>query len=159
MDPYLSPIDKLRLELDENYGANVAVFEEKKMFVGIGRVMRADGSVNSELQPHFDSLPPDFFPLDGQFSANVYLKVPESGGELEVWNVPPIPANEIVDSDPNKDWRKELPNSIKIKPNVGDLIMINTRRAHAIRRFDEGIRVTIQCFIGYKKDKPLYLWN
>jgi hypothetical protein len=148
--PELSPIDRVRVELDENWplGANLANFEGKKMFIGIGRLMQWETSHLTELQPHCDSVPNDYANLLGQFSANIYLSVPSKGGELEIWDVAPLATNVIHKSDPNRDWRAELPESIIVKPEKGDLLMFNTRRPHAIRRFYEGIRVAAQCFIG-----------
>lgn len=159
--PFLSPIDKFRLELDENWpqGANVANFEGQKMFVGIGRVMEASTSNLAELQPHFDSVPNNLKHLKGQFSANIYLQLPPSGGELELWNITPLPISEIDSADVDVDWRSNLPKSFTIKPEIGDLILINTRRAHAIRSFKQGKRVTVQCFIGLNVDDSLSLWN
>ena len=161
MHPYMSPIDKLRLELDElwTYNASVAAFEGKKMFVGIGRVMRPETSHLAETQPHFDSVPEKLSMLAGQFSANIYLKLPPSGGELELWDIPPLPITEIDNADLDTDWRSNLPQSLLIKPEKGDLILINTRRAHAVRKFDEGERATVQCFIGLKADNSLVFWN
>jgi hypothetical protein len=158
--PYMSPMDRLRLELDEIWadGANVANFEGKKMFVGIGRVMQASLSKDSEEQPHCDSLPPDFN-LEGQFSANIYLAIPPSGGEVEIWDVPPLSSAEIANADPERNWRAELPPSFLVKPLMGDLLLINTRRPHAVRSFDQGVRVSIQVFIGYRRGEPLRFWN
>lgn len=155
--PAMTPIDKLRLELDENYasGAMVAAFQRKKMLAGIGRVSHAEMSHMSEDPPHFDALPCKFANLASQFAANIYLKVPDAGGELELWNVEPLtPLSVVPDA-----WRKKLPPSIVLKPEVGDLIIFNCRKPHAIRRFSGEPRVTMQVFIGYDHGQPLQLWN
>jgi hypothetical protein len=155
--PALSPIDKLRLELDENFlpGATVAHFQNKKMLAGIGRISIASLSYLSEVQPHFDALPLKYALLDVQLAANIYLKVPDEGGDLELWNVSSLtPLSKVA-----PDWRSELPPSIKIKPRKGDLIVFNCRKPHAICAFKGDERVTAQVFIGYQKGKPLMLWN
>lgn len=155
--PALSPIDKLRLELDENFlpGATVAHFQNKKMLAGIGRISLASLSYLSEEQPHFDALPLKYATLDVQLAANIYLKVPDEGGDLELWNVPSLtPLSKVA-----SDWRSELPPSIKIKPRKGDLIIFNCRKPHAICAFKGNERVTAQVFIGYQKGNPLMLWN
>jgi hypothetical protein len=159
--PGLSPIDRLRVELDENWvpGANLANFEGKKMFVGIGRVMKPELSQMSEYQPHWDSVPTQYANLLGQFSANVYLAVPDEGGELEIWDIEPLPTSIIHHNDPERDWRAELPPSIRLKPDKGDLLLFNTRRPHAITRFDGATRVAAQCFIGINPDKSLSMWT
>ncbi|MBA2653894.1 MAG: 2OG-Fe(II) oxygenase [Gammaproteobacteria bacterium] len=159
-EPFLSPIDQLRLELDENWpsSANLANFSGKKMFVGIGRIMAAKTSLLSELQPHCDSVPADYANLMGQFAANVYLSVPSSGGELEIWDVEPLPTSDIHTTTPT-NWRSELSQSISLKPNLGDLIIFNSRRPHAITQFKNGRRVTVQCFIGLNQNRSLSLWT
>lgn len=157
--PLLSPIDKLRLELDETYshGANIAAFEGKKMFCGIARVTHA-GMDLQERNPHVDSLPPNF-KLEKQFSANIYLSSPEEGGELVVYPMATLTAAEVDDFEANQQlWSSTLPEGLLIKPNVGDLILINTRRPHAVKMFPNGSRVSLQTFIGYNPGEPLKLW-
>ncbi|MEJ2794334.1 2OG-Fe(II) oxygenase [Iodobacter sp. LRB] len=154
---FLSPIDKLRLELDELFipGANVAHFEHKKMLAGIVRISRAEQSYLSASEPHFDALPPEYAQLDAQLAANIYLKVPDTGGELEIWD---IPALSPLTQAPEQ-WRAQLPDPVKIKPNLGDLIIFNCRKPHAIGAFLGEDRITTQMFIGYQQEKSLLLWN
>lgn len=157
--PRLAPIDKLRLELDEMWppGAQIGAFEGRKMFVGVARITHP-GSDTLEKKPHVDSLPPTF-ELAGQYSANIYLSVPESGGELVAWPLPEMSAKDIDDLARNEElWRKDLGRGIEIKPRVGDLILINTRKPHAVRRFDQGSRISLQSFIGRLPSQALRLW-
>lgn len=155
--PFATPVDKLRLELDERfpYGANVAAFEGRKMLAGIGRITLSKYSHLSAEQPHFDALPEAVAKLDAQLAANIYLKVPSRGGELELWDVPPT---EPLMSVP-KDWRAILPPSQLIAPKKGEMIIFNCRRPHAIREFSGVNRVTMQVFLGYQEARPLQLWN
>jgi hypothetical protein len=155
--PALTPIDKLRLELDDQYvhGASVAGFQGKKMLTGIARITRADISQLSAEQPHFDALPESYARLDAQFAANIYLKMPKSGGDLEIWDVPPLnPKTSVPD-----DWRSQLTLPVRVKPLLGDLIIFNCRRPHAVCEFRGSDRVSMQTFIGYRKEEPLQLWN
>lgn len=158
--PLLSPIDRLRLELDEIWdeGANVAAFEGKKMFVGIVRLMRAELSGASEEHPHFDALPEHCYPLDGQFAANIFLSMPEEGGEFETWKVAPL-APGFTPPLSGAEWRTALPNYLSVRPELGSLIIFNSRRPHAIRKFASGFRASLQCFIGYRRKHPLLMWN
>ncbi|WP_036774192.1 2OG-Fe(II) oxygenase [Photorhabdus australis] len=160
--PMLAPFDKFRLELDEIWsaGASIANFEGKKMHAGIARVMRRpERSFMVEKQPHFDGLQQQSINLLGQFSVNIYIKTPTNGGELELWDVPAIPITELIEDNPEYDWRGTLPQSILIKPEQGDLIIINTRKPHAIRSFPDGCRISLQSFIGLSLNKHLMLWN
>ncbi|NCN28070.1 2OG-Fe(II) oxygenase [bacterium] len=155
--PALTPIDRLRLELDErmSFGATVASFEGQKMLAGIVRITRSDLSYLSAEQPHFDALPEQFARLDAQLAANVYLKVPDKGGELELWDVPPLGPLTTVPAD----WRSELPPSLRIKPLKGDMVLFNCRRPHAICEFEGEDRITAQMFMGYCSGQPLQMWN
>lgn len=162
LSPQVSPIDRLRLHLDEHWtpGARLARFVEgKRMFVGIGRFVYAKDSFLGETQPHFDSLPQHVRTLEKQFSANVYTDIPYAGGELEVWNVPPLTPEEILQIPIGKRWRAVLPPPLVVKPQVGELILFNTRRPHAVRGFENGIRSSMQCFIGMHKDHTLEYWS
>lgn len=153
----LSPIDKLRLELDENYihGASVARFEKQNMLAGIARYTTHSQSHSGALQPHFDALPEKFESFESQFAANIYLQVPNQGGELEIWDVEALKPL----STPPNDWRAMLPESKLIKPRNGDLILFNCRKPHAVSAFAEGSRVSVQTFIGFKENSSLKIWN
>jgi hypothetical protein len=155
--PALTPIDKLRLELDEQFphGATVATFQGRKMLTGIARITRSAYSQMSAEQPHFDALPEKYAVLDAQLAANIYLAVPPKGGELEIWDVPPL---HPLASTAN-DWRAELPESILVKPRLGELILFNCRRPHAVSAFSGADRVSTQAFIGYRRNERLQLWN
>ncbi|WP_186645805.1 2OG-Fe(II) oxygenase [Fluviispira vulneris] len=160
--PYLAPFDKFRLELDEiwSYGASLANFEGKKMHAGIARIMkRPELSYSVEKQPHFDGLQQKEVKLLGQYSVNIYISMPEIGGELELWDVPAIPIENYIEDSSECDWRGILPTSLIVRPEQGDLIMFNTRKPHAIRSFSANYRVTLQSFIGILPDKHLMLWN
>ncbi|TAL48918.1 2OG-Fe(II) oxygenase [Patescibacteria group bacterium] len=156
--PFPSPIDKLRLELDELWkdGANIARFENKMMLVGMGRVINHE-DIQDDESPHVDSLPPKI-DLDGRFSGIIYLKVPPVGGELEVWNqFPNLSKKEKENYKFN--WREKLVSPTVIRPKAGELVLINTLLPHAVKSFPNGNRVAVQSFIGYKKNKPLQLWS
>ena len=166
VSPHLSPMDHLRLQLDEHWpaGARIATFpntknKAKNMFVGICRCMYAEDASLAQEQPHFDSLPPHVQALEKQYSANIYVDIPDEGGELEVWDVPPLSPGDIVQSDMEKDWRSILPPPIVIKPAPGELVLFNTRRPHGVRGFKSGMRSSIQCFIGMYKDGSLEFWS
>ncbi|CAL1274079.1 unnamed protein product [Larinioides sclopetarius] len=160
--PYLTPIDKFRVELDEAWPkkANVAILNGHKVFCGIGRIMPTSLSELSEVQPHFDAVPTSRFPnIYNQFTANFYLNVPDEGGELEIWNVPPLDITEMESFSIPENWRSLLPASMKVKPEQGDLVLFNTRRPHAITKFSgQSPRVSIQTFVGYTKEEDIFLW-
>jgi len=157
--PNLDPIEKLISQLNKIYvhGARIASFDDRPMFAGIGRITKAYAQL-LEAQPHCDALPQKFS-LDCQFGANFYFEAPKKGGELEVWDYPCLSLNEISTISPDQDLRSELGKSILIKPQKGDLIIISTRRPHAVRMFQEGKRISLNCFIGYRRSESLLLWS
>ena len=173
--PHLSPLDKLRLELQEIWvpGAHIENVHNQTMLAGIGRVFED----NFELPPHQDifardisdiGIPPAY-PFDNfitQLSANIYLQIPKSGGELEVWELKPsISAREAIRDREYKYEgildRNSLPSAtLKIKPKVGELILFDSGRIHSVRPCQNGPRVSMSMFIGYRsREKPLTYWS
>lgn len=167
-EPFQIPIDKLRLQLDECWdgGANLARLNGCPMYAGLIRVFEP----NAFAEPHQDHLDWDasIHEIYGdaiyskQIAANVYLHMPQSGGELVIWphslsrieyEARRIPGSYGVDisgfSDP-----------LVIKPEVGELILFNARNTHRVDAPTAGKRVTASVFVGYRGDhQHLSLWS
>lgn len=178
----ISPIDKLRLELDEIWtnGAKISNNNpfNRKAFVGLTRLMKPEGLVGVETKKngliHIDG-PLKLITESGSFSSNIYLKTPSNGGELCIWNVSMTMNNsenidklqKLLDFSFDKKYREKiqnilqkiLPKPIIIKPQQGDLIILNSGKPHAVKGFDYGIRLSMQTFIHFQKDKPLELYS
>lgn len=165
--PYLTPIDKLRLELDELWpaGAMLASIEGHKMYAGVVRVIKEGGSS----EPHQDTLPWHVRDCEvaqsfiGQLSANTYLSIPPEGGELQLWR---LSLNEeqsaLLETKGSYglDGSSLPPPEYEIKPAIGELILINTRKVHAVKECRGAYRVSWSNFIGFAGvDKPLLLWS
>jgi 2OG-Fe(II) oxygenase superfamily len=164
--PYLSPIDKLRLELEEvwNAGARLENIHEQTMMVGIVRMFEDC----FELPPHQDVLVRDIADspstalLLSQLSANVYLREAGLGGELEVWGIKPSYAEFLnLSCDDLHFDRNKLPDSkVLYKPCAGDLVLFDSGRVHAVRPAMQGPRVSMSCFVGYRgRNLPLTYWS
>ncbi|WP_404789980.1 2OG-Fe(II) oxygenase [Altericista sp. CCNU0014] len=164
--PYLAPIDKLRLELEERWpmGARLENIHGKTMMVGIVRMFEE----HFELPPHQDVLARDMNEdldrvlLQTQLSANIYLQGARYGGELEVWKENPCQkeflklSKDGLHLDPDKLSNPE----VSIKPMTGDLILFDSGRVHAVRPSVDGTRVSMSCFVGYRGQKmPLTYWS
>ena len=164
--PYSSPIDVLRCTLDEIWplGANLQSVSGKKMFVGLSRNMRP----GSPLLAHHDIFArlapdaPEAHDLLRQFAANIYIDVPEEGGELVVWK------NELTDAAflerRGEKYGMDLDElgspDIVIKPERGDFIIFNARKMHAVAAGKGSDRLTLSCFVGYRgDDRPLTFWS
>lgn len=164
--PYLSPIDKLRLSLDESWpgGAHLGVLDGQKMFVGLARVFGA----NSGADAHQDILAWDApnsetaNSMRGQLAANIYLKMPHQGGELKIW--PKRLSHEEYQFHKFENGYGIDPKILNceaaiIQPQVGELVMFNCTYVHAVSPCSEN-RVTWSCFIGNRKQSdPLMMWS
>jgi hypothetical protein len=164
--PYLCPIDKLRVELEEAWsaGAHLENIHGRPMLVGIARMFED----SFELPPHQDVLARDISdnPTAGvllsQLSANLYLQEARYGGELEVWGLKPSYAEfiELSCDDLHFDRRKLPSPKVVYKPQTGDLVLFDSGRVHAVRPSQQGPRVSMSCFIGYRGlERPLTYWS
>ena len=164
--PYASPIDQLRLLLDEVWptGAKLLQVNGKKCFVGICRFQRA----GMDLIPHTDKLERntpshDQSELLKQLSVNIYLEIPEHGGELEMWDIEPSEEEyQQLQGDRKYGLDRETlpPPATSIKPQPGDLILLNPRLIHAVRPSSDSVRVALSAFVGYfGENQPLAYWS
>ena len=162
--PYYSPIDKLRLLLDEAWepGATLKTVNKSKYFAGIVRIMNDS---KTALPPHVDR----YIPLDSpdikykiQLAANIYLNTPKKNGHLKLWQQS---ISKIDTSQRNKlavcESQKYLPNpAVSISPECGDLVIFNASLLHAVTGEMEGKRMALGLFIGMRAyNEPLEFWS
>lgn len=139
-------------------GATTVAFQGQPMFCGIIRAMFPETAHLSETVPHVDCLPLSIAELEHQFSANIYLEVPPSGGELVIWDTEAFTYDEVIRFEGAELPEDRLQKPLRIQPQKNELVIINTRRPHAICGFDSGKRISIQSFIGYTTGQPFYFW-
>lgn len=162
--PYLAPIDKVRLVLDEQWpnGASLLNLGQGPMFVGLTR------AVEGEILPHEDKLERDdpsiLSKVDykTQIAFNVYLKVPSAGGNLQLWDIS-LPDN-VYNHLRGASYgipRDLLPSPVlSLSPNAGEFIAFRPRYIHAVSSCDGDIRTSASGFFLYQgEDKPLLLWS
>jgi hypothetical protein len=165
--PYANPIDMLRAVLDDLWpgGARRERIEAEKMFLGLVRIFET----GSQARPHQDFLEWDA-PVDcaaakelmAQLTTNIYIQPATAGGELELWDFSltrqkyeenKLPGTCVVD-------RAKLPPPTVILPRLGELIIFNANKLHAVSAIKAGSRITASCFIGVRgKSLPLGLFS
>lgn len=164
--PFAYPIDILRCRLDEIWdaGSMIESIMGKKMFVGLARVVKPEITF---LAHHdiFEKDAPESFrakSLLSQIACNVYLQMPNSGGELMLWEKELSPTdfdNMRGDSYGISVERLGKPTHI-VRPEIGDLILFNSRKMHAISPGDSCSRFSLSCFIGYRGNhQSLSVWS
>ncbi len=166
--PYLSPIDEMRLELQEVWASGGAIAEigGRQMLAGTARIFG-----EKPVEAHVDSLGfdasrfADAPRLVSQISCNTYLEVAPVGGELVIW------PNRVETAEQEAALRLPGHNyaldesllgepAVEVKPIPGMAILFDTRCPHAVRA-SSGPRVSMSLFAGWRGDhrSPLVFWN
>jgi hypothetical protein len=163
--PYLSPIDLVRLQLQELWpaGANLLRLRGRACFVGAFRVFQPS---TSEFYPHNDAIDqetdaPEIEGVVNQLVANIYLQVPDDGGNLQLWLREPTPEETKVILEVEGLQRDSVePPVVEIHPDAGDLIIFSPRMLHAVTAGHGKHRVGAAAFIASKgPQEPLVYWS
>lgn len=143
--PHLTPVDRLRLELDETapLGARLYIMPDgRKSMVGLPRIMET----SKELL-HADT------GRKGCLTANIYLKLPASGGATRIWNY----RGEYEASFGSYLFGEdEIPAETEfalLEPSVGELVIWNPMSPHAVSSFESGPRVSVQSWLKFVFDE------
>ena len=153
------PVQQLIDLLDRIWlcGARKEQIRGRVAAAGIGRVTRpAQAKAVYPLEhPHVDGP----WPCEQHFGVNVYFSMPPRGGELEAFCGPTLSAEEMQKIPFNHDFRQTHRVSELVRPHIGDLIIVNTRRPHAVTPFSHGPRVSMSCFMMFDADRPLRFYS
>ena len=162
--PFMTPVDALRVLLDEMWplGASIQRLNRRTCFVGALRVFFKD---ISSFRPHHDRLEeetsaPEAVGICQQLVANVYLEMPETGGDLQLWRREATPRETIQIRNGALLASDIEPPCVVIHPEVGDLIIFSSRHLHAVTPSNGSNRVGMAAFIGcYGENRPLTYWS
>lgn len=173
------PVDQLRLQLDDTwpFGACLGQYLGQKVRPAIMRIMHAKNDFNFSTPKYGFIHTDDYSTLQssrGTYSANIYLKVSEEGGELYIWSInlklikgiynylsAQIVAmimsqgNYVFDIEWQHKLLKLLPKPHVIVPKTGDLVIFHSGRPHSVAPVTKGVRVTNQLFIDANGLRPL----
>lgn len=169
--PYLSPVDRLRLELQESWpaGANLEYLDGHGLFVGQARVFGDRGAL-----PHQDFMPWELANLPtvsnpgsgiySQLTANIYLQIPDRGGELQLWAAgydhEEYVALRAEPGVPGLDRTRIPAPTVQIEPEPGMLIIFHTTRPHAVLPSEGRPRMALSSFIGIRgAGVPVTYWS
>lgn len=139
--PALSPIDRLRLELDEvaPLGAGLYRKNGRLSVAGVGRVMDSSGEL-----VHADT------GRRNCLTANVYLRMPVAGGGTRIWKYDGAyrtsPQSYLFEPG-------EIPESAPcclVEPEEGDLVVWNPALPHAVRPFEDAPRLSMQTWLLFE---------
>lgn len=165
-EPYASPIDIFRCFLDEVWppGANLQTLDQRKMFIGLSRMVTAGTTFLAHHDIFSEDAPgkSEATSLTAQFGANVYLQMPDTGGALLMWDreIAPPEFNRLRAGEYGLPIETLGQPEVVICPEPGDLLVFNSRKMHAVSPGTGRSRLAVSCFVGYRgKEQPLTYWS
>ena len=165
-EPVCSPLDTLRCRLDEVWpaGAHLQSLFGRKMFVGLSRMVEPDTTFLAHHDIFSDDAPgmAESESLLAQFGANVYVQMPEQGGELLMWhrNLDKQEFDERRRGEYGIEIGELSPPDVVLKPGTGDLLIFDARKLHAVASPQDHSRLALSCFVAYRgEDEPLTFWS
>lgn len=167
--PYINPLDLLRVRLMESWqwGLKIEHAQGEPMNPGIVRCFE-EGDSNG-LPPHQDLLTRDLpgnnkaLSIQTQLAANIYVKVPMEGGEVDIWDHEPdlIEFERLRSQEYDFIERENLPDKfVRLKPREGELILFRSSCVHSVLPSKSSMRIAYSCSIGYAGlGKSLSIWS
>jgi len=158
------PFEVCRYGLGAHWPNSVAVGRRggREMGSGVAR------EPNQGFVVHFDDASREFSDnlldanLVAQFAFNLYLSVPEVGGETVVWRHRWNPGDEAFRLPGSYGYAEAVvgeSESFELKPAVGEALLFNPRNFHAVRASHDSRRVALGFSIGLSDTGELLTWG
>lgn len=156
-----SPLQRIIGHL-QRAGFDAAIMHEP----GFGDYFAGSGKLRNGFSPiHVDYAPQDsqgwaVGASKAQLAWNFYLQVPDTGGELLLWDKAWQPEDDVHQVKDNyyysQDVVKNLP-VLKVKVIPGEVIIVNSRCFHAVAESEN--RLAYGSFISVFPNRTLRLWS
>jgi hypothetical protein len=123
---------------------------------------------NHGFQVHFDEALREFrddlldSPLVAQFAFNLYLSVPDGGGETVVWRHRWHPRDESFRLPESYGYSEAVvgeAESVVLRPAVGEAILLDPRNFHAVRPSSGARRIALGFSMGLSITGDLFTWG
>ena len=153
-----------REKLGAEWPSTVAVGtrDGKEMGAGVAR------EPNGGFQVHYDDASREFVGnllddgLVAQFAFNLYLSVPESGGETVVWRHRWHPADEAFRLPGSYGFAEGVvgdAESFELTPSPGEALLFDPRYFHAVRPSVGSRRIALGFSLGLTEDEKILTWG
>ncbi len=141
-------------------GVETAAIEHRDLFWGIVREANAGTLIHwDEVVREYPSTPLQEVPV-AQLACNVFVSVPESGGETSVWRHRWQPEDEQHRFRFGYHAAAVAPHSqIMVKPRLGDAVFFDSRNFHRAEAGTGGRRVSLSFFLGVTTSGRLLIWS
>lgn len=160
-----NPIDSLLKILNDALDRNVGIFEEPEYgpyFAGAFRSFSGHGRLHADHAPSHVKTDWAITKISKQLTWNLYYCLPNTGGEVVIYDTVHTQDND-VHKVPGQYYFPysvlENNSHIKVRPDVGDLIIFNTQNFHEILGNEDGRRISQTSFMGIDQDGSLKIWS
>jgi hypothetical protein len=100
--------------------------------------------------------------LVAQFAFNLYISVPEMGGETVIWRHRWHPADEVHKLSDSYGFAENVvgdAESVEFKPSVGEAVLFDPRNFHAVRASRDSRRIALGFSVGLSDTGELLAWG
>ena len=155
------PVERLISKFKE-IGFDADVMHEPGMgsyFAGTGKLRNGTSPIHVDFAAQ-DSDGWEIAKANVQLAWNLYLRVPENGGELLLWDKQWNSEDDIYQVKDNYYYHDDVVQDaemLRVKVYPGEVIIINSRNFHAVSQVDD--RLAFGSFISVFNNKKLRLWS